>query len=52
MQNPRLEAYMKQDRQWFRYQRIGHARRQYGLATDPVEANFWLAVIQANGARL
>ena len=45
----KLEAYLKQDRQWLRHCRIIHAQFQRSIAT-PADKPFWDAVLSANGA--
>lgn len=47
--NNRLVEYLKSDRQWFRDQRIAHAKLQMDLSiSDRSEWDFWRSVIQAN----
>ena len=43
-----IEDYLRQDRQWFREQRIAHARYRLLNSTDDNEKGFWLNVIKAN----
>lgn len=44
-----VQAYLKSDRQWFREQRIAHARFMLATAT-PARKPFWRMVLAANGA--
>lgn len=46
----RLSDYLKQDRQWKRYQRIGHAKYMLSVSTQPLEIKFWHSVLEANDA--
>lgn len=42
------EDYLRQDRQWFREQRIQHARYRFLNSTSDTDKVFWLNVIKAN----
>jgi hypothetical protein len=45
-----LQKYLKEDRQWFRSQRIAHALYKRKIATTRDEKQFWTAVLEANEA--
>lgn len=50
--NPRLDAYLKQDRQWRREHRIRFARLMLRIETvkqNQEEVSFWGSVLDANG---
>ena len=44
----KIEAYLKQDRQWLRHQRIGHAEYQKKTAKTDDDRRFWHAIIKRN----
>jgi hypothetical protein len=52
--NQRLLSYLQADRQWRREKRIAHARAKLAetikLLSLPGEVDFWLSVLEANGA--
>jgi len=45
-----LQAFLKSDRQWPRYCRIGHAKAQLARAKSDKDKAFWRAVLDANGS--
>ncbi len=46
--NPKVQEYLKQDRQWPRWLRIAHAQYQLRMAKTDADRTFWRAVRKAN----
>lgn len=45
-----VNEWLKQDRQWPRACRIGHARFMWRKAETATDRDFWLMVLEANGS--